>query len=99
MAQRRVAVRGRTIIALVLVAFALVALSIVWRRTMGIDQSQRLAGLEARRSALEGERARLESAIREASNRQSLGAAAESRLGMHIPSGSQVVILERAQLQ
>jgi hypothetical protein len=66
---------------------------------MGIDQSTHLADLEARRGALEGERARLQSAIREASNRQSLGVAAESRLGMHIPAANQVVILERGQVQ
>jgi cell division protein FtsL len=88
--------RGRTIVALVLAAFVVVALSIVWRRTIGIEQSSRLAKLDAKRNELEGERARLESDLREASSRQRLGVAAETRLGMHVPSDKQVVILPAA---
>lgn len=96
MAKRGVALRGRTLVALVLSAFVLVALAIVWRRTIGIGQAETLAKLDVRRTELEGERARLEGEIRDASSRQSLGVAAESRLGMHIPSDKQVVILPRA---
>ena len=81
--------------ALVLTTFVLVALSIVWRRTVGIAQSERLATLDGKRSELEGERARLESDIRDASSRQRLGVIAESQLGMHVPSDKQVVILPR----
>jgi membrane protein implicated in regulation of membrane protease activity len=95
MAKSGVALRGRTLVALVLGAFLLVALSIVWRRTVGISQSERLAALDAKRVDLEGERARLESEIRDASARQTLGATVERRLGMHIPTDKQVVILPR----
>jgi cell division protein FtsL len=95
MAKRGVAFRGRTLVALVLAAFVLVALSIVWRRTLGIGQSEALATLDGKRSELEGERARLESEIRDASSRQRLGVVAESQLGMHVPSDRQVVILPR----
>jgi hypothetical protein len=95
MAKSGVALRGRTLVALVLGAFVLVALSIVWRRTMGISQSENLAALDAKRVDLEGERARLESEIRDASARQTLGVAVERRLGMHIPTDKQVVILPR----
>lgn len=79
----------------VLAAFVLVALAIVWRRTIGIGGSERLAELDAKRVELEGERARLESEIRDASTRQTLGATVERRLGMHIPTDRQVVILPR----
>ena len=95
-AKRSVALRGRTLVALILTAFVLVALAIVWRRTIGIGQSETLAKLDVKRTELEGERARLEGEIRDASSRQSLGVAAESRLGMHIPTDRQVVILPRA---
>jgi cell division protein FtsL len=95
MAKRSVALRGRSLVALVLAAFVLVTLSIVWRRTLGIGQSERLATLDGKRNELEGERARLESDIRDASSRQRLGAVAETKLGMHIPSDKQVVILPR----
>ena len=96
MAKRGVSMRGRTLIGVVLSAFVLVALSIVWRRTIGIGESERLAQLETKRTELEGERARLESEIRDASTRQTLGVIAERKLGMHIPTDKQVVILPRA---
>jgi membrane protein implicated in regulation of membrane protease activity len=95
MAKSGVAFRGRTRVALILCAFVVVALAIVWRRTIGIGQSERLAVLDAKRVELEGERARLESEIRDASSRQTLGTTVERRLGMHIPSDKQVVILPR----
>ena len=88
--------RGRTLVAIVLGVFVLVALSIVWRRTIGIGESERLAQLDAKRGALESERASLEAQIREASSRQRLGVAAETRLGMHVPTDRQVVILPRS---
>jgi cell division protein FtsL len=96
MAKRGVSMRGRTLVGVILGAFVLVALSIVWRRTIGIGESERLAQLEAKRTGLQGERARLESEIRDASTRQTLGSAAQRRLGMHIPTDQQVVILPRA---
>lgn len=99
MAQRGVGIRGRTLIALLLTSFVVVALFVVWRRTVGIGESARLTELESKRVELEGERARLESEIRDASTRQRLGAAAETRLGMHVPADNQVVILQRPDAQ
>lgn len=96
MAKRGVAMRGRTLVGVILGAFVLVALSIVWRRTIGIGESVRLAQLDAKRVELEGERARLDSEIRDASTRQTLGATVERGFGMHIPTDQQVVILPRA---
>jgi cell division protein FtsL len=97
MAKRGVALRGRTLVGIILIAFVLVALSIVWRRTMGIGQSEHLAQLDSRRASLESERARLESEIRDAASRQRLGVAVESKLGMHVPTDKQVVILPAAE--
>jgi hypothetical protein len=97
MAKRGVALRGRSLVAIILGAFVLVALAIVWRRTIGIGQSERLGALDTKRVELAGERARLESEIRDASARQTLGASAERRLGMHIPTDRQVVILPRSR--
>ncbi|HEX9220594.1 MAG TPA: hypothetical protein VF858_08920 [Gemmatimonadaceae bacterium] len=82
---------------LTLGTFVLVALAIVWRRTIGISESERVAALDARRVTLEGERARLESEIRDASAIGTLGAAVEHRLGMHVPTDKQVVILQRTR--
>ena len=97
MAKGRVALRGRTLVGLTLGAFVLVALAIVWRRTIGISESERLAALDAKRVTLEGERARLDSEIRDASAIGTLGAAVEHRLGMHVPTDKQVVILQRTR--
>src|SRR4051812_42945203 len=49
MAKSGVGLRGRTLVALLLAAFVVVALSIVWRRTLGIGQAERLAVLDARK--------------------------------------------------
>jgi len=87
--------RGRSIVGLLLAAFLIVALSIVWRRTVGIKQSEKLATLDAKKTELESERARLEGEIRDASARQTLGSVVERKLGMHIPTDRQVVILRR----
>ena len=97
MAKGRLALRGRTLVGLTLGAFVLVALAIVWRRTIGISESEHVAALDARRVTLEGERARLESEIRDASAIGTLGAAVEHRLGMHVPTDKQVVILQRTR--
>ena len=97
MAKGRLALRGRTLVGLTLGTFVLVALAIVWRRTIGISESERVAALDARRVTLEGERARLESEIRDASAIGTLGAAVEHRLGMHVPTDKQVVILQRTR--
>ena len=97
MAKGGVKLRGRSLVAIVLAAFVLVALSIVWRRTIGISESERLATLDAKRVELQGERARLETEIRAASARQTLGTSVEHRLGMHIPTDKQVVILPRSR--
>ena len=96
MAKRGVGMRGRTLIGVVLGAFVLVAMSIVWRRTIGIGESEHLAALDTKRVELESERARLEGEIRDASARQTLGTTVERKLGMHVPSEKQVVILPRA---
>jgi len=94
-AKRRVGIRGRSIFGIVLGMFIVVALIIVWRRSFGIAESHRVQQLDRKRSDLEGERARLENEIRDLSSRQRLGPIVEQRLGMHVPSGRQVVILSR----
>jgi hypothetical protein len=97
MAKSGVGLRGRSLVGLLLGAFVLIALAIVWRRTIGISQSEQLAVLDGKRVTLESERARLEAEIRDASSRQTLGTTVERRLGMHVPTDKQVVILPRAR--
>jgi len=95
LAKRGVGIRGRSIFGMLLGAFIAVTLTVVWRRSLGISESRDIQQLERRKSDLEGERARLESALRDLTSRQRLGPVVEQRLGMHVPVGSQVVILPR----
>lgn len=87
--------RGRSRLFLALFGFVLVATGVIWRRSTGIAQSREIRALEQRRAALEAQRAALEGAIRDASSRARLARTAEERLGMRIPSDSQVIYLPR----
>jgi cell division protein FtsL len=97
MAKSRVAKAGRrrSLIALVLVAFVVVTSGVVARRVRGVAEQRRILDLERKREALDAERTKLESAIRDASSRARLQPIAEQRLNMHIPKPEQQVILSR----
>ena len=97
MAKRGVGIRGRSIFGMLLGAFIIVTLTVVWRRSLGIAESREIQRLDRRKSDLEGERARLESDLRDLTSRQKLAPLVEQRLGMHVPVGNQVVILPRQQ--
>ena len=95
MARRRVAGRGRGVVAVALLTFLLVTRVVIWRRTAGIEQSRALRELERERTELQAARARLERDIRDASSRARLVPVAERRLGMRPASASEIVLLER----
>ncbi len=95
MAKSRVALRGRSMVALVLVALVLLASLVIWRRSVGIAGAQKMRELGQTRLQLEGDRARLARDIRAASSREKLVPIAEQRLGMRVPSDGQMIILER----
>lgn len=87
----------RSILALVLLGFVLVATGVIARRSYGIEQARRLRDLDRRRAALEAERLSIETEIRDASSRARLQPIAEQRLNMHVPSPDQVIMLPRPQ--
>ncbi len=98
MAKRKVGGRGgrrRSVIALVLIGFVVVTTGVVARRVRGVSGQRRLLELERKREALDAERTKLESAIRDASGRARLQPIAEHRLNMHIPKPEQQVLLSR----
>lgn len=95
MAKRRVKPGRRSLIALLLLGFVLVTAGVIARRTYGIQKAKELRALEAKRAALQAERLRLESEIRDASSRARLVPIAESRLGLHVPTPDQVIMLPR----
>lgn len=83
----------RSIVALALFGFVLVATGVIARRTYGIDQARALRELDRRRQALEAERVKLDGEIRDASSRARLAPIAEQQLNMHVPSPDQVIML------
>jgi cell division protein FtsL len=95
MAKRRVAARRRSLLALLLVGFVLVTTGVIARRVLGVRQAGEIRALQRKRDALEGERVRLESSIRDASSRARLQPIAEQRLNMHIPKPEQQILLPR----
>lgn len=78
-----------------LAGFLLVTTGVIWRRSVGIAEARRLQDLARRRDALHNERLKLEGEIRAASSRARLVPLAEQRLGLRLPSASQVIHLTR----
>ena len=95
MAKRRVGVRGRWIVAAILVGFVLTTAAVIARRSYGDEQARQMSVVEARLRQLRNERVRLDAEIRDASSRAQLFPIAEAKLGMHVPADTQVVILPR----
>lgn len=86
-------IRGRTAIALGLVAFLLMTTSVVWRRARGSAAAQRLHTLGARIDELRAQGARLEGEVLSAKSRQKLVPRVQA-LGMKFPSDSQIIDLQ-----
>ena len=95
MAKKSVGIRGRWIVAAVLVGFVITTAAVIARRSYGDSEARRMSAVEAHLRQLRNERVRLESDIRENSSRVRLIPIAESRLGMHVPADTEVVILSR----
>ena len=94
---RRVAGRrgpSATVI-LVLIGFLVVATGVIWRRSEGLARARAHQALERRRDALVAQQRRLESEVREASSRSRIAPAVEARLGMRVPSATQLIYLTR----
>ena len=87
--------RGRSVVALTLLGFVLVATSVIWRRTFAISQTKEVQRLQRMRKDLEAERAQLQRDIREAGSRERIAPLAADRLHMRMPSDSQVIVIER----
>ncbi len=87
--------RGRAIVALSLALFVLAGAAVVTRRSIGIAHARALRTLAAREAQLTGERAALRASVRLAAARARVGSVAEERLGMRVPSDTQLVLVAR----
>jgi len=96
MAKSRVAPkrRGRTTVALFLLGFLIITVGVIARRSWGQALQRDLTGIERTRTQLSGEVIKLESEIRSASSRNRLAPLVESKLGMRVPSDTQVIDLQ-----
>jgi hypothetical protein len=81
--------KGRTLVAIGLLLFVSIALVVVWRRSIGVATAREMRLLERDKRALLSERTTLERALREASSRSRIVAAAEKRLGLHVATEAQ----------
>lgn len=97
MAPRRVARRGRVQVALILLAFLLIAVGLVWRKSVGYAKALELRALDRERAELASERSRLTNEIRTQVSLGRMGAVAGARLGMRTPSDSQIIPLPRPE--
>ena len=79
-----------------LVAFVVVSAAVIARRSYGHREGVELTALQRRKANLQSERVRLQQQIRDASSRSVIVPLAERRLGMHLPSESQMVMLKAA---
>lgn len=96
MAARRVSAgRARARVALGLLAFLMVASAVILRRSFGAARARELIRLEARRTALLADRARLIADIGQASSLPVLGPLVERKLGLHAAGDRQVIRLPR----
>ena len=89
--------RGRSVVATGLVVFVLVAAVVIWRRGYGVMQGGELRTLDRQRMQLEAQKASMERDVRDAAGRARRGPVAESRLDMHVPADSEVIVLPATQ--
>ncbi|HEY5218994.1 MAG TPA: hypothetical protein VIJ16_04255 [Gemmatimonadaceae bacterium] len=85
---------ARSIVAVVLLGFVLVATGVIARRSYGIREQRVIRDLQRQRDALEAERVRLTGEIRDSSSLTRLAPILQ-RMNMHIPADSMVVTLPR----
>lgn len=99
MTARRTTLSARvgTWLAVGLLAFVAAAVIVVWRRTRGDVELQAIAALEAERRDLEAQRISLERDLQAAMSAGRIEPLARRRLGLRLPSDSQIITLVRAR--
>lgn len=67
---------------------------VVWRQSRALEELRGLDAVRRERAVAEAERAAVAQRIRRLESRSRVVAEAGSRLGMHVPSGEEIVILK-----
>ena len=88
-AKGRLKLRGRSLVALGLLAFVSVTSLVIWRRSVGVSTAKSMAEATRTKRDLESEKITLERDLRTAQSRLIVVKEAERRLGFHVASDSQ----------
>lgn len=80
-----------------LLAFVALAVIVVRRRERGMTEVARIVELDRARRDLDAQRVALERDIRQASSRDRIELVAERRLGLRVPSDSQLITIVRSR--
>lgn len=88
--------RGQPGVIRVALGFAVLLASlslVIWRQSRALEEMRALDSVRRERAVVEAERAELVQRIRHLESRSRVVSDATSELGMHVPSGSEIVIL------
>jgi len=91
--RKRSPLKGRSLIAIGLVAFLIVTSLVVWRRSVGVATARAMRKAELEKTALETERTTLQRQIRDAQTRGRVIAEAQRRLGLHVATDEQTRLI------
>ncbi len=95
-ARRRTPFKGRSLVAIGLLAFMVVTSLVVWRRSVGVSTAKAMRAAQLEKRSLETERMTLKRDIEEAQTRPRIVAEAQRRLGLHVAPDSQTRVLPDA---
>ncbi len=94
--RKRAPIRGRTLTAIALLAFILIASGVVWRRSLGDGRAREMRTMELERQSLVSDQKTLERDLEEATSRRRIVADAERRLSLHVATDAQTRVLPTA---
>lgn len=94
MATRKRRIGNRSLIAIGITLFLLIAFVVVWRRSTGVSNARKIARMEARRAELQTEKQTLERQIADAVSYGRIVQAAR-KLDMHVAGEREVRTIER----
>lgn len=91
--KRRTPFKGRSLVAIGLIAFVAITSLVIWRRSVGVAAAKTMAKSLYEKRSLEAQRLRLENDLRDAQTLRRVVPEAERRLGLHVASDSQTRVV------
>ena len=88
-AKTRMKLRGRSLVALGLLAFVSVTSLVIWRRSVGVSTARAMGDATRAKRDLESRKITLERNLRTARSMSAVVPEAQRRLGLHVASDSQ----------